>query len=112
MIDSRRTSHRIIEQVKNQKSEFWEKVKVSQSLGLFKFASKNVPAYKDFLKKENINPELIKGWKDFQKLPPVNKKNYLRKYQLQNISVEGTFRKPLIFTSTSGSTGESFCFSR
>lgn len=96
----------------SKKSDFWNKTAVKTSLNLFHLASKKVPAYKDFLKKNGINPEKIKNWEDFQKVPPVDKKNYLRQYDIKDLCWEGSFQNNLVFTSTSGSTGEPFYFPR
>lgn len=88
------------------------KQREKKSLALFKDAAKRVPAYKDFLKKNKINPDKINNWADFQSVPPIDKKNYLRQYPLEKLCWDGTLAKPLVFTSTSGSTGEPFYFPR
>lgn len=97
---------------KKNKSEFWNRVAKHRALRLFHLASKRVPAYKEFLKKNNITPEKIKSWSDFQQVPPVNKKNYLRLYPFEKLHWDGVLNRPLILTSTSGSTGQPAYFSR
>ena len=82
------------------------------SLSLFHRAANDVPAYKDFLKKHKIRPEKIKSYSDLTLIPPTNKRNYLRAYPLEKLAWGGSLKKPLVFTSTSGSTGEPFYFAR
>jgi phenylacetate-CoA ligase len=77
-----------------------------QALRTFVIASKIVPAYKDFLKKNKINPEKIKKIEDFRKVPLTNKKNYLKKYPLKDLQIEGNYVGKSAITSSSGSTGE------
>lgn len=102
----------IIKSIKSKNSNFWIAQQKKKSLELFHKTSKNVPAYKNFLKKHTINPHEIKKWEDLSKVPSTNKKNYLREYSLNNLSFDGNLKKPLVFTSTSGSTGEPFYFHR
>lgn len=97
---------------KQQREVFWRKEREKRSLMLFHNAAEGVPAYKDFLKKHKINPIKIKTWADFQEVPLMNKKDYLREYPLEKICWNGTLKKPLVFTATSGSTGKPFYFAR
>lgn len=108
----KKESDKIIKDIYTKKSDFWVKEGQKRSIKLFKEAAKRVPAYKDFLQKNNVNPDKIKTWSDFQSVPPVNKKDYLRQYPLEQLCWDGTLKKPLVFTSTSGSTGEPFYFPR
>lgn len=105
-------ARRIIHSIETKKSAFWERTRETQMLGLFHKAARNVPAYKDFLKKEKIDPAKIRNVKDFQFVPPVSKSSYLRKYPLEKLCWGGTLRNQFVFTSTSGSTGDSFYFPR
>ncbi len=45
-------------------------------------------------------------------MPIVDKKNYLRRYSLAELSWGGTLKKNFVFTATSGSTGTPFYFPR
>ena len=100
------------EVIKDKNSEFWSSEQKKISLTLFHKAATSVPAYKDFLKRNDIIPVKIKNWEDFQKVKLISKKNYLKKYSLEDLSWNGNLKKPLVFTSTSGSTGEPFYFPR
>lgn len=104
--------HSIIRQLKTKKASFWEKARSKQALDLFRLASKKIPAYQDFLRKHKILPRSVNNFAAFNALPPIDKSNYLRKYPLPELSAEGSLDKPLIFTSTSGSTGAPFYFHR
>lgn len=103
---------KIIKLVRVKKENFWNKKRAERALKLFHAAASRVPAYKDFLKKNSINPAKIKTFEDFNLVPPVNKKNYLKKYSLKYLSWNGTLKNSSVFTSTSGSTGEPFYFPR
>lgn len=106
------SSSEIIRLIKRKNSHFWSLEQKKESLSLFYRAAKDVPAYSHFLKKHRINSKNIKSWQDFQSVYPTNKKNYLRDYPLEDLCWDGHLKKPLVFTSTSGSTGEPFYFLR
>lgn len=107
-----RKSGPILRAVKTKGSAYWEGVRKQRSLSLFHGASRQVPAYKDFLKKHKIDPNKIKKFEDLDILPHVTKENYLRKYSLPDLSWGGTLDQPLVYTSTSGSTGNPVYFHR
>ena len=54
----------------------------NNTYSLFKKAARCCPAYQDFLKKNKIDPNLIRK-KDFVKIPLTDKNNYLYKYTLK-----------------------------
>src|SRR5258706_833023 len=83
-----------------------------QALHLFHKAAERVPAYKDFLAKNNINHESIKTLDDFKKVPVVNKKNYLSQYPLKSLCWDGGFKSLYILSTSSGSTGAPFLWPR
>lgn len=91
----------------------WEKRGEKSVLDLFKSASKRVPAYKDFLKKNKVRPELIRTIADFKTLPLIDKKNYLCAYTPAALSWDGAFMNSYrTYASTSGSTGAPYYFPR
>jgi len=104
--------NRIIQQIKTQRANFWEKIRDERALNLFRLASRRVPAYQDFLRHHKVKSNKVKTVVDLQSLPMIDKKNYLRKYPLSELTIDGRLDKPLIFTSTSGSTGAPFYFHR
>jgi phenylacetate-CoA ligase len=84
-----------------------------RALKLFHEMARRVPAYKDFLRKQKIDPANIKTIADFVKVPAIDKQNYLRSYPLEKLCWDGDFKGPSwVIASTSGSTGEPFYFPR
>ena len=112
LTDDDPTAERILGSFSGRTSSFWERERTARALDLFHRAAVGVPAYKDFLKKNRIDHEKIRTFADFQLVPVVNKKNYLRRYSLAELSWGGTLKKNLVFTATSGSTGKPFYFPR
>jgi phenylacetate-CoA ligase len=80
---------------------------------LFQAAAVRVPAYKDFLAKNGVSPEKIRAAADLRSVPPVDKKNYVSQYALEELCWDGTLKgKKLVYTATSGSTGVPYYFPR
>ncbi len=78
----------------------------------FNDAAQRVPAYKDFLKKNKVDPAKIKTLSDFSLLPMTDKENYLSKYPLNDLAIDGDLGKTTIITMSSGSSGEPFYWPR
>lgn len=110
--EDKKIAEKTIKRIKDRNSYFWRKRSEEVSLELFHNAAEMVPAYKDFLRKNKINPAKIKNFKDFKSVPPISKENYLRRYPLEDLTWRGHMKKSLVFTSTSGSTGAPFYFPR
>lgn len=99
--------------LKSEPARFWEERGERAALELFHAAAERVPAYKDFLKKQGINPGSIKTIEDFKNVPVVDKQNYLRAYSLADLSWDGKLLDHWqVYAATSGSTGEPFYFPR
>lgn len=97
----------------SQTGAYWQQKADARVLDLFRQMAHRVPAYKDFLHKQKIKPELIQSIADFKQVPLVDKDSYLRAYPLDALAWDGTFSdKQLTISSTSGSTGEPFYFPR
>lgn len=105
-------SNRIINLFNRCRDSYWHKVREQMCVSLFHSAAKRVPAYRDFLKKNKIDPSKIKTYADFCCLPPVNKKDYLRKYPLKYLMWDGSLNSNFVFSATSGSTGKPYYFPR
>lgn len=100
-------------ELRERPGEYWRERGERAALALFKEVSERVPAYKDFLKKHSINPDLIRTITDFSKLPTLDKNNYLRAYPPEALSWDGKLMSEYqVYASTSGSTGEPFYFPR
>ncbi len=74
-------------------------------INLFHQVSNTVPAYKQFLKEQNIIPENIKTIENFQSLPLLDKNNYIRSYPLGDRCREGKIESCDLIAVSSGSTG-------
>lgn len=84
-----------------------------QALVLFHQMAERVPAYKDFLKKQQIDPDSVKTIEDFRQVPLLDKDNYLRVYPRESLCWDGAFNsKRWVISVTSGSTGEPYYFPR
>ncbi|HUZ93248.1 MAG TPA: phenylacetate--CoA ligase family protein, partial [Candidatus Paceibacterota bacterium] len=103
---------RIIKNIRTKNSAFWEKEREKNALTFFHRAASEVPAYKDFLKKNGVRPAKVKTLEDFIKVPPTSKKTYLRGYPLTNVMRKPALGTSLTWSATSGSTGEPFYFPR
>ncbi len=73
---------------------------------LFRDVAANVPAYKAFLTQQQINPDTIQTFDDFQKLPPLTKDNYLKCYPLADFCRDGKIESCDTIAASSGSTGK------
>jgi phenylacetate-CoA ligase len=83
----------------------WQQLGQAKALHLFHQAAQNVPAYRDFLKKHQINHRLIKSFADFQKVPPTDKPSYISRYPLEQLCWHGRLDTSNIISYSSGSTG-------
>lgn len=94
------------------KASFWEKQSVKKVLKRFHEISERVPAYQKFLKENNINPESIRTMEDFKKLPIIDKKNYLSKYPIEELCLDGKLSDKYLIDRSSGYSGTSFFWPR
>lgn len=110
------STKKILADVSDKTDAYWSREQKKRTLQLFHEAANRVPGYKKFLKQNKIDPKKIISYKDLQKVPATTKDNYLRKHTLEQLSWDGKLNgksnDSLVFTSTSGSTGEPFYFSR
>lgn len=95
-----------LEQFSKIPTETWMKIGEQKALENFQVVSKAVPAYRDFLQKNKINPESIKTIEDFKKIPLTTKDNYFRKYALKDLVMGGNLSNATVTHSSSGSTGK------
>ena len=108
-----RDPKKALEYLKKDPPESWERRGQKMALDLFHEMAKRVPAYRDFLKKNDIKPASISTFRDFQNIPTIDKDNYLRKYALDKLSWDGKLTSSwAIYSSTSGSSGKPFYFPR
>lgn len=103
----------LLKRLTHEPEVLWLKRGEKRALTLFKLMARRVPAYKDFLKRNKIDPEKIKTIQDFKLVPTIDKNNYLRAYPREKLCWDGKFaEKSWVISATSGSTGESYYFPR
>ncbi|MFH1641960.1 MAG: hypothetical protein ABIC04_03600 [Nanoarchaeota archaeon] len=87
--------------------DLFDDVSRRKALWLFKIAANKVPAYKDFLGKNHINPNSIRGISDFDnKVPEMTKDNYIKKYDIEEICIDGKFPRFGNIDESAGSSGQ------
>ena len=96
----------------NMSASFWYKQGQKNALKVFKESAENSPAYRDFLKINKIKPQSIQTIADFENLPVLNKKNYVAKYPLEELSFEGKLSSKYTVEKSSGYGGGSFFWPR
>jgi phenylacetate-CoA ligase len=101
-----------IKRLREHTSDEWNRVNREHLLKLFTRMSKDVPAYKRFLKSNKIKPGTIVTLEDLSGIPPTSKKNYLHPTNFNDLFWHGSLRSPHVLTSTSGSTGKPTYFAR
>lgn len=104
---------KLLRDLKTKPEEYWIKRGERRVLKLFHQMAERVPAYKNFLKKNGVKPQKIKGFKQLQSVPTTSKDNYLTKYPTEQLCWDGQFsNKQWVVSSTSGSTGKPYYFPR
>lgn len=93
-------------------AEYWEQKGIERALQLFHAAAERIPAYKDFLQKNQIQPSLVQTADDFKQVPTVNKKNYLQLYPMKALLWDGQVDDSQMVAVSSGSSGEPFFWPR
>jgi phenylacetate-coenzyme A ligase PaaK-like adenylate-forming protein len=111
--NNHKSAEEVLKLIRTKDAAFWFEVREQRALALFHEAAQRVPAYRDVIRRNHIDPIKIKTFADFeQHVPPISKKSYLQQYPLEMLCWDGTLKKPLVFTATSGSTGVPFYFPR
>lgn len=94
------------------KGSFWEKQGTKKALKRFQVAANRVPAYQQLLREHKINPKDITIREDYQRLPILDKKNYLQKYALEELCLDGKLSNKYLIDRSSGYSGTSFFWPR
>jgi phenylacetate-CoA ligase len=77
-----------------------------QALDLMRQVAHGVPAYRTLLAEHGIEPASIKAPTDFARLPLLDKKNYVKRFPLDDLVLNGKLTRADFFAVSSGSTGE------
>ncbi|MFC8526277.1 phenylacetate--CoA ligase family protein [Nocardia sp. NPDC057227] len=75
------------------------------ALRTFRDTAEYVPAYRDFLRRHNIDPDDIRTARDFAELPPVTKDNYINAYPPHELLPLGRISGAETWSASSGSSG-------
>lgn len=74
-------------------------------LNLFRTAARDVPAYREFLAAQGVDPAQVESYADFQRLPLTSKPNYMYAYPLAERCRQGRLESCERIAVSSGSTG-------
>ncbi len=85
---------------------------INVAIETFQQSAQTVPAYQEFLKANSINPSSIDSKQAFERLPVVTKENYLKKYPLKQLLINGDTSDAKIISLSSGSSGKPFYWPR
>jgi phenylacetate-CoA ligase len=77
-----------------------------EALTLFRAVARDVPAYRSLLAEQGIDPASVKTAADLARLPLLDKKNYTRRFPLDDLVLGGKLTRCDFFAVSSGSTGE------
>lgn len=76
------------------------------ALQTFQDTVSRVPAYRKFLESSQVEIGSIKTLEDFKKLPLTDKNNYLQKYPIDELCLDGTVTDKYLIDSSSGYGGK------
>lgn len=85
---------------------FFEKKGKNQALEVFRKTAKGVIAYKKFLDSRGFNADSVKTFEDFTRVPIMNKKDYIRKFPLEERCLEKDLSSMYAVSASSGATGQ------
>lgn len=77
-----------------------------RALDTFRRAAFEVPAYKDFLRRNGVTAKRVQTPKDFARVPAVTKANYLNHYPLNMLAWRGDITEAGTWSTSSGSSGK------
>ena len=77
-----------------------------EALSLLRSVAESVPAYRTLLQEQGIAAGTIATKQDFARLPLLDKKNYVKRFPLDDLVMGGKLTRCDFFAVSSGSTGE------
>lgn len=93
-------------------ASFWEKQGAKKVLQRFRQIARRVPAYRQVLNEHHIQPADIRSIDDLKKLPVIEKKNYLHKFPIEDLCLDGRLDDKYLIDRSSGYSGKSFFWPR
>jgi len=76
-----------------------------EAMRLFQTVVAQVPAYRQFLAEQGVDPAGVRSYDDFRALPPLTKENYVQRYPLADRCRHGVIESCDMIAVSSGSTG-------
>jgi phenylacetate-CoA ligase len=89
-------------------TEKWVQLGEQHALQTFRTAAERVPAYRDFLAKNGVNPQTVRTIEDFRQLPLTDKASYFDNHSLSEVCVDGSLREAATIHGSSGSSGRGY----
>lgn len=77
-------------------------------ISVYRTAAERVPAYDEFLRRERGEIPEVRSLDEFRALPLMDKKNYLTRFPLAKVCLDGTLRGAHVICRSSGSTAKPF----
>ena len=90
----------------SRSSSYHEKKGIKNALSVFSEARKHVPAYQEFLSANNVGSGPVDSVEAFKQLPIVEKHNYLQKYSVEQLCLNGNINDKYLIEGSSGQSGE------
>ena len=93
-------------------ASIWKRIGKSKALKVFKLASQTVPAYRKLINNCLPSTTKISSVDDFNKLPIIDKKNYINKYPLIERIIGGKMTGKYTVEKSASTTGGSYFWPR
>ncbi len=102
----RMNSDELLQSLRTQDAAHWQRLGEERALSVFHEAAEQVPAYKDFLKKNGVKHHKIVSIEDFfQGVPLTDKKTYIETYERKDLQWQNKQQGAVVYSS-SGTTGK------
>jgi len=75
---------------------------------VYRTALEKVPAYGEFLSREQGSVPAVRALEEFRALPLMDKKNYLTRFPLEKLCLNGSLRGSHVICRSSGTSGKPF----
>ncbi len=85
-------------------AEVWEAIGQRSALGVFKEMVATIPAYSKFLKSVHFDPESVQTAEDLQKVPVIDKYNYINEYDFNETNIVKAGENLYSISLSSGTT--------
>ncbi|MBT7950517.1 MAG: phenylacetate--CoA ligase family protein [Gammaproteobacteria bacterium] len=102
--------NRFIERLKRRLLSYYsanmhKKRSIKHALSIFNETLARVPAYEIFLSDNKAENIIVNSISSFEQLPLIDKKNYLQKYPIEQLCLDGTIKDKYLIEGSSGLSG-------